>query len=99
MFSFDLSSIIIDTQPPGGSTLGLTGSGILHGTGFDDTVFDWSLAATSVGGDLTFFIAPQEPHIYVTEPSTISSMLVLLGLSIMGICAWDRRRRPRTTTR
>jgi len=51
--SFDLASPIGVTQPGDGS-LKLTGVGILHLFGYDDTPGQWLFTANSLGGTFTF---------------------------------------------
>jgi hypothetical protein len=88
--SFDLTTLIIDNQDNNNITL--TGTGILHLTGFDDTPGTWSWSGNTDGTNLTgtfSWSADATPTpVEIPEPA----LLALLGLGLVGL-AFNRRRR------
>ena len=91
---------------PSETFLQLAGTGMLQSTDPDLGYYeyDWSFDATgaavpglppSAQFNMFFAGGASEPPNAVPEPGTISSM-IFLGLSVVGICAWDRRRVRRT---
>ena len=76
-YSFDLTSVAVSFQS--GTQLALTGSGVLHATGLDDTPADWDFTGNS-GGTLFSFSAD---NVAVPEPATVG----LLGLGLIGLTA------------
>ena len=89
-FSFNLSTVTINTQTP--STLGLNGTGVIVGNGFDPTPYIWSFSAdeATVGGNtrVAFSAASVTDIAAIPEPGS----LLLLGSGLIGL-AWLRRKR------
>lgn len=76
-YSFDLTSVAVAFQSA--TQLNLTGSGVLHATGFDDTPADWDFTG-NVGGVVFSFSAD---NVAVPEPATVG----LLALGLAGLTA------------
>ena len=55
VFSFDLASVAIDFQT--NTQLGLSGTGTLHGTGYDDTAGLWNFTGNTLTGTTFSFSA------------------------------------------
>jgi len=89
-FSFNLTSVTINTQTP--ETLGLNGTGEVIGNGFDPTPYVWGFSAdeSTVGGNsvIAFSATNVNDVAAIPEPSS----LLLLGSGLIGL-AWLRRKR------
>jgi hypothetical protein len=87
-FSLDTTSATIVYQGP--NFLNVQGKGLLHGTGFDDTLYYYSLAATvSAGGGTSFAAAISNSNQPFTTPEP--SVLVMLGSALIGLVALGRK--------
>jgi hypothetical protein len=83
-YSFDLTSVAVAFQSS--TQLTLSGTGILHATGFDDTPARWDFTGNA-GAELFSFSAD---NVAVPEPATLGIVtLGLIGLAVAGT------RRPR----
>lgn len=80
-YSFDISTTAIDLQSS--SALVLSGSGLAHITGYDDTVGNWTLTLNSGGGLLNFS--------GVTSVPDGGATLLLLGSALAGLGLIRRR--------
>ena len=79
-FSFAATSFTVDVQTT--STLGITASGFLSGTGYDDTVASWTFAMDQVGGLFGWSSTTVAGTVTtVPEPGT----LALLGIGLFGM--------------
>jgi len=76
-YSFDLNAVTVSFQS--GTQLVLSGSGVLHASGFEDTDADWDFTGNS-GGTLFSFSAD---NVAVPEATTVG----LLGLGLIGLTA------------
>ncbi len=75
--SFDLTTLNILFQNPAVDALTLTGTGVFHAAGFEDTDGTWTFSANGTNpGNFTFSSSNQA----IPEPS----MLALLGLGLLG---------------
>ena len=84
-FSFEMTSVNIDFQ--GNTALVLTGSGVVSGTGYDDTNGTWSLTANNAGSTFSFSASTET----VPEPATIVVWSLLAGIA--SIVAVRRRKK------
>jgi hypothetical protein len=84
-FSFDLTAIISNVyNAVSPATRTLNGTGMLHGTGFQDTVGTWQLSTS--GTDTTLgFVSTTE-----SVPDT-GSTVTLLGMGLLGLAALRRK--------
>jgi len=73
-YSFDLTSVSVAFQSA--TEIALTGFGVLHATGFDDTPADWDF--TGNAGSVLFSFSADN---VVPEPTTVA----LLGLGLIGL--------------
>lgn len=82
-YSFDLSSLTVDTQTA--NYLSLSGSGTLMAEGYVDTFALWSLTTQIADGGTFTKISFSANNVSVPEPGTVALLgLGLLGLSIAG---------------
>jgi hypothetical protein len=77
-YSFDLTSVTV-SSPQTATQLNLTGAGVLHATGFDDTLADWNFTGNPGGVNFGFSAA----NVAVPEPATVG----LLALGLAGLTA------------
>lgn len=84
-YSFDATGITVNSSSS--HTLALTGTGIAHITGFDDTPGNWYFSANRAGGTASFSASNEVNS--VPEPAT----LFLLGSGLLGLGAAGRRKK------
>ena len=84
-FRFDLMALTVDTQNT--TQLGLSGTGVVMGTGFTDTAGTWSLTANGAAGTTNFSFSTNTA---APEPGII--LLLGVGLGGLGVSQWWRRR-------
>jgi hypothetical protein len=82
VFSFDLHSVTVETQ--NATTLTLSGSGILHATGLDDTPGLWNFTGNSYGSVFTFSSGS------ISVPD--ANIMLLLGTALIGLGLFSMRR-------
>jgi hypothetical protein len=88
-FSFDLTTLTIDEQTT--TEFGLSGTGVVKGDGFTDTVGAWSLTSNSAGTtNFSFSTNTVGTGVPVTAPGIV--LLLGIGLGGMGISQGWRRR-------
>ena len=81
-YSFDMVSVAVTFQDS--TQIGLRGAGVLHATGFDDTLANWDFTGNQ-GSRLFSFSAD---NVAVPEPTTVG----LLGLGLIGLTAAGSKR-------
>ena len=79
-YSFDLTSVTIDFRVK--KAIVLSGTGIAHITGFDDTGGDWIFSANTAGTTFSFSSSNSVPEGGATLP--------LLGLAVVGLGLFGR---------
>jgi hypothetical protein len=84
-FSFDMNSLSVTQHDS--DEIGITGTGILHGVGYDDTVGTWLFTAQGDTGLGTFSWSSTATP--VPEPAT----MLLFGTGIASLAGVIRRRR------
>jgi hypothetical protein len=84
--SFDLLSIN-PVQQPGDNSLKITGSGVFHITGFDDTFGTYIFTANQSGGTFSFSSSQEALDRVPDGGSTVA----LLGLALAGAAFFRRR--------
>ena len=84
LFSFDLESVVVQLQLS--STVVLTGTGMLHMDGFEDTLGTFVFSANQAGG--TFSYSGSNEAGIVPEPGS----MLLLGSGLIGLAGAVRRR-------
>ncbi len=87
-FTFDLTSIAIDTQTS--TTLGLVGSGVLKAAGFDDTAGAYSFSGDGTNMTFAFSSTSNTSALAIPEPESL--VLLGLGLLVLGFAARRRSR-------
>jgi hypothetical protein len=87
-YSFDLQTIAVDLQSA--THLDLSGTGILHATGYDDTPGVWFYSTQGNGS--TF--SAQNTAAPVPEPAT----LLLLGAGFFGLAIFSKRSKNQNPT-
>jgi hypothetical protein len=83
--SFDLTTLTQRLQP-GDNTLTLRGTGVLHMTGFTDTLGDWIFTANSLGG--TFSFSASNSALGLPDGGTTA---ILLGAALSGLALLRRK--------
>jgi len=84
-YSFDLTAVTVAFRSA--TALVLSGSGVLHATGFADTASDWSFSGT--GGNVLFSFASD--NVAVPEPTSLG----LVGFGLLGLTAAGTKRAQR----
>lgn len=80
-YSFDLKTVAVDVHTS--KSLGLSGFGVLHATGFDDTFGTWNFTTQSSKGSLAN-LSFSADNADVPEPSSIALLAAgLFGISVM----------------
>ena len=86
-FSFDLTSITSITRSATGIVIG--GFGIAHGSGYEDSLAQWSFdSSTSGGGVFAFASTTSAVPPVIPEPGS----MLLLGTGLFGLAAAARRK-------
>jgi len=83
--SFDLTSLQIDQRED--NFLDLSGEGVFHAPGYEDTIGVWNLSLQQVNGQVSGSFSSSSIVEEVPEPVTIS----LLGLGLAGLAARRRK--------
>lgn len=87
--SFDITSLFINTQTD--AAIVLTGTGLMHLTGYDPTPGTWSFSGNTSGGQTLGTFSWSADATPIPEPATLG----LLGAGLIGFAAFRRARRAR----
>lgn len=85
--NFDLQTLNVDFESP--SLLLLTGKGIAHMAGRDDTAGSWILSANTLGSTFSFSSTNASP---LNTPPIPEPGTALFGMALLGVAAIRRRR-------
>lgn len=88
-FQLDLSTLVVDAQIP--LFLGLRGTGVLSGNGFDPTPATWTLTAQSV--DAGGGVVTPTTYSMTVAAVPVPAAVWLFGSGILGLVAVARRRK------
>jgi hypothetical protein len=75
-----LTLMVVHNAPGSGGFLNVTGTGTLTNTGFDPTLYDWSITSNTTAG-VTGYSITLAPASAVPEPAS----LLLLGSGLLGV--------------
>jgi hypothetical protein len=91
VYSFDLLALTSGTYTPGSpSSIALSGTGIAHIDGFEDTYASWSLSGTG-GNGFTFRVASTQTSAEGQRVPDGGATIALLGVGLLGLGAIRRK--------